>query len=125
MATNTINVREVPNEGNEWHASLYFADISGCEDIKAAEAGKSHYLQKLLIRTATKMTITIGSGETTSAPTTIHLGPIPLDAASGIFSISFGKKGMKVTDDLALTIDGSAAGDVMIYAEGKTCRNIL
>lgn len=125
ITANTYNIVEIPSEGNEWDVSLYSADISGCEDIKAAEAGKSHYLKRIEFRCATEMTVSIGSGETTGSVTTIHLGPIPFDAASGIFVKTFRGKGLKCTSGLALTIDSSAEGPIAIFAEGKTCRDIL
>jgi len=126
ITTNILNVQGLPSNGPDWQVSLYSADLTGCEIIKAAVAANSIFLTKIMIRTATAMTITIGSGETTGAVTTNHLGPIDLDAASGFFPMSFGaNRGMRCTSGLALTIDSSAAGAVWIYAEGKVCVDSL
>lgn len=122
ITARAIDVREIPSEGNEWQVSLHSADVSDCENIVAAAEGKAHYLKKLHIRCASEISISIGSGEDDNAVETIHLGPIPLDAGSGIFLISFGKRGMKCVDNKPLTIDATGAGAVAIYAEGKTCR---
>ena len=125
ITTNTFTVVALPTAYKEWNKSLYSADLSGCEDIMAAEAGYSHYLTYLKIRSATALTITVGSGETTGAVTTIHLGPIPFDAASGIeiFTLPRGI-GMKCTEGLALTVDASGAGATWIQARGVTARAI-
>jgi len=123
ITPNTINVQDLPTAGADWNVSLYSADLSGCEEIKAAVARANIYLTRIQIRTATALTLTIGSGETTGAVTTIHLGPIPFDAASGFFAISFpDKKGMKCTEGLALVIDADGAGATWVYAEGRTCK---
>ena len=119
---NTYNIVKVPTEGQLWYKSLYIADLTGCEDIIAAVSGSYHYLTRLVIRTATAMTVTIGSGETTSAVTTAHIGPIPFDAASGLHVQTFPDgMGMKGTISLALTADASASGAIWIEAYGKTC----
>lgn len=125
ITANTYNIVDIPSRANEWHVSLYSADISGCEIIKAAEAGKSHYLKRIEFRCATEMTVTIGSGANAGAVLTVHLGPIPLDAASGVFVKTFCGKGLKCTSGLALTIDASAAGPIAIFADGGTAIDIL
>lgn len=125
ITTNTCIVVAIPNNGEEFRISQYSADITGAEEILAGVAGYAHYLRKLMIRCATTTTITIGSGENASAVATIHLGPIPLNAASGIFNISFGCEGLKFTDGASIVIDSADAAPIMIYAEGRTCKKIL
>lgn len=121
FTANTFDIVRLPTEGNKWYKSLYIADLSGCEDMVAADTGRYHYLTKLVIRTATALSVTIGSGETTSACTTIHLGPIPFDAASGVhvWTAPDGM-GLKGTVSLALTADASASGAIWIEAWGQT-----
>jgi hypothetical protein len=123
ITSNTINVVEIPTAGADWVISMSSEDISGGETLKAAVAGSSHYIKRLMVRADAAMDITIGSGEADGAVTTIHIGPVPLDAASGYFPISFGNKGMKCTSGATLTIDSTAAGTVWIYAEGRTCKD--
>jgi len=120
ITSNTINVVAIPTEGNEWAKSMYTLSAADEEEIIAGESGKSHYLKKLMIRCATTTTISIGSGSD-GTMTTLHLGPIPVNAASGCFTISFGEKGMKCNSGLALVIITTDAAPIMIYAEGKTC----
>lgn len=124
MAANTANPIEVaiiPITGKTFHLSHYNTNLTGCENLVAGVANTTHYLKKIMIRTATAMTITIGSGEEPAGSVeTIHIGPVPLDAASGFFAISFGEKGIKCVKGKAITIDASAAGAVWIYAEGFT-----
>src|SRR3990167_232227 len=124
ITANTFNVLAIPIIGNDWFVSLQTEDATGCEAIKAAEAGHAHYLKKIMIRADAAMDISIGSGgDAGTAVTTVHIGPVPLDAASGIFVWSAPKGfGIKMTDALSIAIDSSAAGTLWIYAEGKTCK---
>jgi hypothetical protein len=121
VTQNTYNVVAIPTEGKEWAASAYSADWQDCGVIKAAESGYSHYIKKLMVRGATTCFISIGSGATTNAVTTIHIGPIDLNAAGGAFAISFGELGLKCTSGLAIYMDSSASGKLWVHCEGKTC----
>jgi hypothetical protein len=120
ITPNTITVTSVPTEGNEWAKSMYTASAADEEELIAGETGKYHYIKRLMIRTYTKTTISIGSGSD-GTMTTLHLGPIPVEAASGVFMISFGEKGMKCDSGLALVVITTDATPIMIYVEGKTC----
>jgi hypothetical protein len=61
--------------GNDWAKSLYSLDVSGGEDLVAAEVGKCHYVRRIKIYTqsVTDITVTIGAGQDTGI-TTIYLG---------------------------------------------------
>jgi len=121
ITTNSIVVEPMPFNGNFWAASLYSADFSGAEDLKAAVSGKKHYIKKILIyaQSVTDVTVTIGSAQGT-AVTTIYLGPISLPDAGGRFEIDFGDNAMVVAVGTALSIDMSAGCPTMVYVEGKT-----
>lgn len=126
ITTNSIVVGRVPIDGKEWTVSKYSADLSGCEELLAAETGKCHWVTKLLINTVTTLNVSVGSGETTNAVTTVYLGPIQFTAAQPTLVLDFvdlvrGNRGMKVASGTALTADSSASGAIFIYAEGKTC----
>lgn len=123
ITANTITVTSLPAEGNEWFVSLTSEDASGVEPVKALESGKIHYLTKLVVRTDSATDLSLGSGETTPGTIdTVHLGTIPLNAASGIYTwIAPRGKGLKFTAELAIAIKASA-GTIHVYAEGKTCR---
>lgn len=122
MTSNTITIVKMPLDGTPFNLSLYNADVSGCEDLIAASSGKSHYIKKIVIyaQSVTDITFTVGSGETSSAVTTPHLGPIPLSDTGSPFEMDFGGDAMKTTVSLALTIDSSATCPVFVYIEGKT-----
>ena len=124
MTENTLTIVTIPQGATLWTKSLYNADVSGCEDLVAASAGESHYVSRIIIcsQSVADITFTIGSGETTSAVTTPHLGPIPMSDYGSSVEISFGpNRAMKCTVSLALTIDASVAScQVWIYIEGAT-----
>ena len=124
ITTNSFTIQSLPSAGKDFHLSMYSADASDEEVVVAAVSGSSHFLTKLMFRSATACTVSIGSGSD-GTMTTLHLGPIPLDAASGFFSISFGGKGMRCDSGLALVLITSATAPIMIYAEGKTCNDSL
>jgi hypothetical protein len=121
ITSNAISVVQIPTNGNEWDVFLYSADFTGCEEIKAAETGMTHYIRRIMINTVTAMNITLGSGESTGSVTTAHIGPIPVAAGNFCYAIAFRGKGMKITPGASFTIDTDAAGAITIYAEGKTC----
>jgi len=123
MTENTLTIATIPQGADLWTKSLYNADVSGCEDLVAASTGKYHYVSRLILcsQSVENVTFSIGSGETTSAVTTIHLGPIPMSDYGNWFELDFGlNRAMKCTVSLALTIDSSAACPVWIYIEGAT-----
>jgi hypothetical protein len=124
ITTNTINIATPPSDGTRWYISKYSADLSGCEELVAASTGESHYLEKLVIyaQSETDITVSVGSGETTGAVTTIHLGPIPLSDTGSHFEYDWSKenKAVKCTASASLTVDASAACPIWIYAEGVT-----
>lgn len=122
ITANTFTLVTLPTDGVLFYKSLQSADVTGCEELVAAVSNKTHYITQLLIRTDAAMDITIGSGETTSAVTTTHWGPVPLDAASGIFLWKAPPgMGLKCTAATSLTIDSTASGTIWIEAYGKTC----
>ena len=124
ITANTFNIVELPSEGLLFYRSLQSADITGGEEVVAGVSEKTHYITFLLIRTDAAMDITFGSGETTGAVTTTHIGAVPLDAASGIFVWKAPPgKGLKLTSSLAAVIDSTAAGTIWIEARGKTCKD--
>lgn len=92
------------------------ADLSGCEELKAAAAGKSIYIERLTVNSEAALNVTIGEGETAGAVTTIVVGPLYL-AANGTVSTAF-EKALKLTAATALTIDASGAGNVTVIVEG-------
>lgn len=121
ITANTYNIVELPHEGSIFYKSLTSEDASTTEEIIAAVTNKTHYLTHIIVHVDTTSDVVIGSGETTGAVTTAHLGTIPIDAAKGVFCWK-APKGMalKCTSGTAITISATA-GTIFIEACGKTC----
>lgn len=122
ITDNNIVVDKIPFAGNKWAVSMYSADLTGTEEIKAAVAGKSHYIRRIVIRCSTATIMELGDGAAGAALTHIFLGPIPfLIASTAGLELNFGEgEGMKLTAGLAFCIDQTLAGPTWIYAEGNT-----
>lgn len=124
ITTNTYNMVTIPTDGVLFFKSLAGENITDGEEILAASTGYTHYLTKLFIITDTAMDVTIGSGETTGAITTIHFGPISLKAETGlIYWQAPPGMGVKCTASTSIVIDSTAQGTIWIEAHGKTCKN--
>jgi hypothetical protein len=124
ITSKTFVIESVPSAGKDWSVSLTSEDASGVETIKAAETGYTHYLTKLVIRTDAATDMEIGSGETTPGTIdTVHLGTIPLAAASGFYLWKPPVKGMglKFTAGASISIKASA-GTIHIEAHGRSCK---
>lgn len=134
ITANTYDMRTLPSAGKDWHVSLQTEDARGCEAIKAAESGHSHYITKLIIRGDSGdiggMDISVGSGgDDGDAVTTVHFGPIPLRKVhAGTVAKIFNWKaprgmGIKCTSGLSVAIDNSVIGTLWVEAYGRTCKD--
>lgn len=124
ITTNTFNIVALPAAGVLFYESQQSADVTGAETLVAAVTGSTHYITKLTVRADAAMDVSIGSGETGSAVTTVHIGPVPLDAAGGDFTWEAPQGfALKCTSATALVIDASGAGTVWIETHGKTCKD--
>lgn len=93
------------------------ADLSSCEEIHAAVAGKRIVLDRVSINSAATLTVTIGEGETTNNVTTAIIGPVSLVAgATAVFEFA---RPLVLTAATSLTADASGSGVVCIVAEGR------
>ncbi len=123
ITANTFNLVALPTEGVLFYKSLQSEDASGAEEILAATAGSTHYLTHLTLRGDAAIDFSVGSGESGSAVETTHIGPVPLNAAGGIFTWDAPPgMGLKFTSAAAIVVDASA-GTIWIEAHGKTCKN--
>jgi hypothetical protein len=127
ITNNSVVVETVPVQGNVWSISMQSADLSGCEELKAAETGKSHYITKIAINCISAINVSLGSGETVAGTMdTVALGPIAFTAAGPNYILSFtdpaalALKGVKLPVGTSFVIDASGGGAVHVYAEGKT-----
>jgi len=108
-----------PNPGKAgFFLNATSADASGCEELKAAVAGKSIIIDHLTINSGAAITITIGEGETGGAVTTTLIGPVSF-AQNASMQWDFRNGGMKLTAATALTVDASGAGNICIFAHGR------
>lgn len=122
ITANTYSLTALPLASVPFYKSLQSEDVSSGEEIATAVSGATHYLTRLLIRADAAMDVSVGSGETAGAVTTVHMGPIPLAAASGSFLWEAPPgMGLKCTVSTAIVIDSSAGGTVWVEAHGKTC----
>lgn len=101
-----------------WFLNGVSADASGCEELKAAVAGKSIVVDHLTINSGAAITITIGEGETTGAVTTALIGPVSF-AANQSMQWTFLNGGLRLTAATSLTVDTSGAGNICIFASGR------
>ena len=123
IAAKTFTIESVPSAGKDWFVSLTSEDASAVETVKAAEAGYTHYLTKLMVRTDAATDMEIGSGETTPGTIdTVHLGTIPMNAACGIYPWKAPNgMGLKFTAGASISIKASA-GTIHIEAHGRSCK---
>ncbi len=95
------------------------ADVSGCEELKAAPAaGVFIIVDHLTINNgANAISITIGQGAAAGAVEAALIGPIAMAANTSLqFTFPFG---MKLTAAKSLTVDASGAGAICIFAQGR------
>ena len=119
ITANDIPVGNPPVDAVPFFASMYSADVSGGEDLKAAVSGKSIYVKKIQIICDTTATVDIGAGQGTGV-TTIYLGPMPVAEEGADIIIEFPEKQqMKVAKGVALSIDTSASAPIAVLIEGS------
>lgn len=97
-------------------ANAYSADFSGCEEIRAAVAGQSIYIERIVINTLAAEIITIGAGETGGAVTAVVIGPIYTGATS-THILTFSRP-IKITAATALVVDAAGAGETTVIVQG-------
>ena len=100
-------------------ANGYSANWSGCESLKAAVTGKSHYIESVTINCASAITITVGAGETGGAVTAVLLGPFTFTASGCHYHCVFPRP-IKVDAATAIVADSSGAGAACIVVTGFT-----
>lgn len=95
------------------------ADASGVEELKAAVAGKSIYIDHLTLSSDAGISLSVGEGETVPGTIdTVLLGPIPF-AANQQMQWTFLNGGMKLTASTALVVEASGAGNICVFASGR------
>jgi hypothetical protein len=120
ITANTITLKKPPLDSKKFEVHFASTDLSGCEEILAAESGKCHYIQEIILFCASAITISIGGGETTGALTATYLGPLPFAATSSQYKIKFPDEALVVALSTAICIDASGAGNVAGIVRGRT-----
>ena len=92
------------------------ADVSACEELQAAVAGKKIKVRHLTINSGAAITITLGAGETAGAVTDALIGPVSF-AQNTSMQWTFNPP-MELPVNTALVVDASGAGTVCIFAQG-------
>lgn len=110
----TLVTNSVKNYG--FVANGTSADLSGTETLVAAVAGKSIYVERLVINFGAAVNVTIGAGETTGAVTDVVIGPV-YGAANSTVDMKFDRPVM-LAAATALVADASGSGNVTIVVQG-------
>lgn len=92
------------------------ADLSGCESLVAAVAGKSIHVEKIHISAGAAINLTIGAGETGGAVTAVVIGPVYM-AANSNAKYEFTRP-IKLAAATALVVDASGAGAATVTVQG-------
>ena len=108
-----------PTAKNGFILNATSADASGCEELKAAESGKTIKVRQLTMSNNSEgtLTMTIGGGETGGAVTAALLGPVSLLTGQSM-SWTFNPP-MEAGASTALVVDASGAGAICVFAQGE------
>jgi hypothetical protein len=116
MAAFTITTLQPGTWG--WIINATSADISGCEELKAAVVGSQIVIDHLTVNNGGgAQSITIGEGENAGAVKTALIGPIAM-AASASIQWDF-PSGIVLTVSESLTADSSSNTAVTVFAYGR------
>ena len=114
-----ITVTALQPKGAGFAVNGYSADASGCEVLVAAPAaGVSIYLHSVSVVCSSGITVTIGEGETASAPDAVIVGPLTFLAIVPTQVTYNFREPIKLTAAKALVVDSSGAGAVVVVAQG-------
>lgn len=103
---------------SRWSVNASSTDASGCEEIIAAPgAGLELCVTRLRIAIGAAVTVSIGCGETTNAPTKTLIGPV--GGAPMFVPLEF-PEALVLSPNHNLVIDASGAGVVCVWVEGYT-----
>jgi hypothetical protein len=107
-----------PTAKNGFILNATSADASGCEELKAAESGKTIKVRQLTMsnNSVGTLTMTIGGGETGGAVTAALLGPVSLLTGQSM-SWTFNPDGSRRKH--GPVVDASGAGAICVFAQGE------
>jgi hypothetical protein len=118
LATTVAVDRDV-NATSIWSLNATSTDASLCEEIKATPgAGYRLVIKRLIIYIGAAITITLGENEIANNVGAVLLGP--LGGAVGTCIVDCRTAPIVLSENVALTVDTSAAGQMCVYVEGYT-----
>jgi hypothetical protein len=117
MAITTVSVNNYTTP-KRW-LSQVTGDLSGCEIIKAAVTGQSHYVTKIIISSSDVQAISFGEGESSSDLVTTHIGPIYLPAG-GLFVLDISDNPIQITAATLIAADSNDSHNATVIVEGFT-----
>jgi len=108
-----------PTAKNGFILNATSADASGCEELKAAEVGKSIKVRHLTIsnNSVGTLAITVGQEEDTDAVKTALIGPISILTGQTL-QWNF-NPAMELAAGKALVVDADGAGAICVFAQGE------
>ena len=123
QAPNTTTSRKEP-----WTVSFAGDDVTACEEIVAAIAGKCHYVQRIALQYDGTGQTTLGAGDNgAGAVAAPLLGPIPstrqITAVGMSNAIPFVYEFLnppKVPVNTSITVDATAVGNIWGVIDGYT-----
>jgi hypothetical protein len=103
-----------------WIINATSTDFSGCEELKAAETGKSHYITGFTVTTASAINISIGAGKSGSALAATLIGPLYFTTGGpGVVNVDFPEP-VKIDISTAIDVDASGSGSSCVIIKGFT-----
>lgn len=108
-----------PTAKNGFILNATSADVSGCEELKAAVSGKSIKVRHLTISNNSigTLAVTIGEDENAGAVKTALIGPISILSGQTI-PWNF-NPAMELAAGKALVVDADGAGAICVFAQGE------
>ena len=100
--------------GNAWAVQGYSADMSGSELFKAAEAGRTHWIDQIIIPPSTAAEILTFQDD----DNTLIIGPLVSNTTNTVI-ITF-KNPIALVAGKALHVDVASSGTILVIVEGHT-----
>ena len=112
-------VESMPDRAVPWAIQASTDDASGTVELKAAETGKSHYIQQLRIETDADVDVDIGTNKLGVGLLVKLFGPMPMGSTGGRVEIQCNRP-VQAASAQPLFCDASGAGTIQIYMQGFT-----
>lgn len=108
-----------PTAKNGFILNATSSDVSGCEELKAAEVGKSIKVRHLTIsnNSVGTLAVTIGEDENAGAVKTALIGPISI-LTGQTMQWNF-HPAMELAAGKALVVDADGAGAICVFVQGE------